>query len=101
MEEDTLSKKRSKILKQWLEDTRLQKSSALTDIKQDLSNWTDIIFKAARKNKLLTSAIIRLYLGHTQLIHKYIFDKQEPPICDIYTCPSGERITVHSLLILC
>lgn len=70
-----------------------RKTDKLKEVKPNISEWQSCYRKSRREEIVLA----RLRTGHSNLTHKHLFKKEEPPICNV----CNEYITIKHLLSKC
>jgi len=83
----------------WRQTLENQTTHPLTQAEKNITKWTTNIYKRCSKNLSTTTAIIRIYIGHTQLTHKYIFSTSQPPTCEF--CNGNPGLTIRHVIFEC
>ena len=71
----------------------------LTQAKENTTKWTTNIYEKCSKDLSTTTAMIRIYTGHTLLTHKYIFSSSQPPTCEV--CNGNPKLTITHVIFEC
>ena len=82
---------KNEIMKQWQEEWD-QYNSYLHDIKPKIGNWES----SYRKDRREEVVMCRLRLGCVLIDNKHIFDRSEPPICDLCNVRLNSRHMILS-----
>lgn len=80
-----------KIKQLWESDWKNTINNKLREIKDTTETWT------TQLNRKEQTIITKIRIGHSNITHNYVFERRDPPQCDI--CKTG--VTIKHLLLSC
>ncbi len=90
---------KNKIYEYWAQTITETEQRPLLRMKTEHHSWLQKLSEVCDHHRSTTTAILRVYIGHTALTHRHLLLSEEPPLCDV--CLFHPALTLQHVLLHC